>query len=269
MKNKQVSILILDYSRPKEGRVLLESLKKHLKIDVEIVYLVNGAKEKDEYEYAFDFYREELIDNLIIHKYGNGGGFGHTDLFKYCRTKYAFFVQVDHELVLDITQKEIDFFISLLNDYKMVDLAGNQGNGVYSDRTNFWRVSDFNHLCVSIFAGGGPGCMDGKLRWNENYLQEEFKNNNYKIAHINPLFFADKGCYSYRENLDGSKWVHRTDTKELKLIKGPIKDIVDYPKFSSQEWENVLRTQTWQEWGIPELEKPHSFQYFQHSEKTL
>ena len=53
-------------------------------------------------------------------------------------------------------------------------------------------------------------------------------------------------------------WKHRTDTKELWLVKGPVKQKAEFPFLSDEEWQEVLETQKW-EGRIPERELPHSF----------
>lgn len=260
--NYKASYAILDYSRPAQARILLESIKKYSKIDAPIIYLVNGAKKSEEFEYALEFYRAGLIDELIILKQGLGGGLGHCDLFRWCRTPYLFFLQVDHELIQEIDPDTLDFFVNLieLDDYKYVDLAGNQGQGKYSDRANFWRVSDFNELNVADNAGGGPGIFTAN-RWNENYLQEKFKENDWKIAHLNPIFFKDCGKESVREYADGGKTLHFTDTKEL-FILNPLKEKNEWLNLESWEWVLVLENK-WPPGQIPVRDVPHSFKYWE------
>lgn len=259
----KVSILILDFNRKEEGRNLLESIKNLVSFDKEVVYLTNGG----ESDYAYDFYKEGLIDTLIIKKHGDGGGFGQTDLFRYCKTKYAYFVQVDQLLVLPITQDTNDKFIQLLNSgYHCIDLNGDQSNrGVWTDRAHFIDVEFFNNL--GPFPNFGPGLDNGK--WNEQHLQEKFQENNYKIAHIKPTFFADCGRYSVRQagKYGEGVLIHSTDEKRMFVIK-PIKEkCLVYPPLNNDEWSDMLEGR-WPVWGkdkegrIPEAWKPHSFTFW-------
>jgi hypothetical protein len=56
-------------------------------------------------------------------------------------------------------------------------------------------------------------------------------------------------------------WKHRTDTKELWMIKKPTEKF-DFPYFNDEEWELVLNN-GWIDGEIPEKEKKHSFTYWQ------
>lgn len=248
---EKVSYLILDFNRPEEGKLLLDSLKKFAKHDKEIVYLTNGGKS----DYAYDFLKNGLIDTLIVKKNGDGGGFGQTDLFKYCKTKYAFFIQVDHILINEITEYHIDQFVELLNGgFKCVDLNGDQsGKDMWTDRAHFIDVDFFNSL--GPFPNFGPGLENGK--WNEQHLQEKFRENNYKIAHISPLFFADNGKISIREAGDGI-YKHYTDTKQLWILKKPTFKTEIYPPFDDFEWSKVLSGE-WIDGKIPSRWKKDSF----------
>jgi len=241
-----------------ETRVCLESIKRHAKFSYKVILLDNGGAEP----YSWNFLKEGLCDILISKSVGRGGGFGQTDLFRFCDTEYAFFIQNDQELVCDINQDHIDSMINVLNNgyrCRCIDLNGDQsGRGVWTDRAHFIDVKFFNSLAP--FPNGGPGDHH-HLRWNENYLQEIFEKNNYKIAHSG-VAFADRGKWSVRVNPDGSRWRHRTDTKALYLVQGPIKDRYVYPKFSEKEWEEVLSSQNWPEGKIPEEEILSSFNHW-------
>jgi hypothetical protein len=248
----KISYLILDFNKPQEGLNLLLSIQKFAKHDKEIVYLCNGG----ESDYAVDFYKKGLVDTLIIKKDGDGGGFGQSDLWRYCKTDYAFFIQVDHVLLREINQSIIDVFINLLDkeNYKCIDLNGDQSNrDAWTDRAHFMRTSFFNSL--SPFPNGGPG-MDS-IPWNEEYLGNIFKNNDYQIAHMD-LFFGDCGKWSIREAGDGL-YKHRCDTKVLYVLKKPTYKTGVYPPFNDKEW-NLCLNGDWPENGcIPESWKPHSF----------
>lgn len=265
-KIPSISVLILDYSRPREGEILLNSLKKHLKIPAKIIYLVNGASEAAEFEYAVEFFKNGLIDELIIKKNGNGGGFGHCDLTENCKSDYFFFLQVDHELIRDIDSDVINILIETLNDptpptFKMLDLAADQGRGQYSDRAHFWKTEEFLKLNVRANAGGGPGKFT-HLRWNENYIQEKFKENNWHIAHVEPLFFRDLGKESVREYADGGKTLHETDTKILKILR-PLKEKNEWLKLTDEEWEEVFSGNWPTEGKIPAGDLKNSFKYWE------
>ena len=243
----KVSYLILDFNRPQEGRILLESLKQFANHDKEIVYLTNGGSS----DYAYDFYKEGLIDTLIIKKHGDGGGFGQTDLFRYCKTKFAFFVQVDQRLIREINEDLIKYFVNLLNTHKCVDLNGDQSRrDAWTDRAHFIDCEFFNSL--GPFPNFGPGLDHGL--WNERYLQDKFKDNNYKIAHIEPLFFQDMGKYSVRQAGKHGEGVliHTTDSKQMWVIK-PLKEACEtYPPLDQAEFSDML-SGNWPIWGKDEV----------------
>lgn len=251
----KVSLLVLDFEKKFESRLLLDSIKKGCQFDYELIYLSNGGRQ----DYVFDYYKEGLIDILITKKKGDGGGYGQTDLFRYCRTKYAYFIQNDNVLINTITEETNNKFIELLeNGYHCIDLNGDQsGRGVWTDRPHFINVDFFNSL--GPFPNFGPGLDNGK--WNEQHLQEKFIENNYKIAHIKPLFFADNGKWSVREAGDGV-FKHRTDTKQMYVVKKPTYMTDVYPPFDKElEWPKVLAGK-WVDGDIPVAWKKHSFKFW-------
>lgn len=253
----KVSYLILDFNRPEEGLNLLLSIQKFAKHDKEIVYLCNGG----ESDYALDFYKRGLIDILIIKKDGDGGGFGQTDLWRFCKTDYAFFIQVDHVLLREITQNTIDNFVNLLENenYKCIDINGDQSNkDAWTDRAHFMKTAFFNSL--SPFPNGGPG-LDS-IPWNEEYLGNTFKEKKYNIAHINQPFFGDCGKWSIREAGDGL-YKHRCDTKVLYILKTPSYKTDIYPPFNDDEWIMAIGGKWPVEGMIPESWRKHSFKVWQ------
>jgi hypothetical protein len=69
----------------------------------------------------------------------------------------------------------------------------------------------------------------------------------------------DNGYRAIRQNPDGSLWEHKADTRELRLLKGPVQTKNIYPNFTDAEWDEVLKSQTWPEWKIPEKDVPYSY----------
>lgn len=253
--SEQVSILILDFNRPEEGKTLLLSLRKFANFNKEIIYMCNGG----ESDYAHSFYKEGLIDTLIVKRNGRGGGWGQTDLFKSCNNKYAIFLQVDHALIQYLSQQTIDTCIKALNDgFKCIDLNGDQsGRGIWTDRAHLINVDFFNSL--GPFPNFGPGLDNGK--WNEQHLQEKFKENGYRIAHIKPTFFLDAGKWSVRQAGNGL-FKHRCDLKTLYVLKQPTYKTEVYPPLNEAEWGEVLSGNWPKEGKIPEQWKEHSFKFW-------
>lgn len=238
MRTDIVSFLVLSFRKPLETRLCLESIRDHAKIPHEIVLLDNGSREQD----AWDLYQEGLCDVLISKQNGRGGGVGQTDLFRYCDTQYAYFVQSDQILKHDITHEVQARFIQALSTpelgFRCVDLNGDQSqSGRWTDRAHFIDVSWFNSLAP--FPGGGPGPLH-ELRWNENYLQEVFDRLGNPIVHIKPVFFADNGVTTVRELPCGGICRMRTDTKAVWWIKPPTSPYV-FPEHTPDEWAAAIR----------------------------
>lgn len=230
MDNLKVSFLVLDYKKPEEAYNCLKSIRDNVSFNYQIIYQDNGSNDK----YPLDFYNSGLCDVLISRKKGKGGGFGQTDLFRYCDTEYAFFVQSDQFLRAKLDDSHLAYLVSLIeNGYHCVDLNGDQSNrGVWTDRAHFINVNFFNSL--GPFPNGGPG-MD-HLPWNEKHLQDKFEHNKYQIAHIKPAIFADNGVFTIRQGPDGSILKMRTDTKQLWWIKNPTQKYI-FPELYDDEWE--------------------------------
>ena len=247
MSEIKCSFLVLDFKKEVETYNCLLSIKKHAMFPHKIIYLDNGAFDE---KYPHEFYKDGLCDVLIRKKNGMGGGYGQTDLIRYCDTPYFFFVQNDQELILDLSPENMDYFIGLLNNgYNCVDLNGDQSRrGAWTDRAHFMKTEFFNSL--GPFPNGGPG--HDSEPWNESYLQYKFQENNYKIAHIKPAPFKDCGKWSVREAGDGL-YKHRCDTKILFVEKIPTYKTEVFPPFNDEEWELALSGNWPKEGKVPEL----------------
>jgi hypothetical protein len=89
-------------------------------------------------------------------------------------------------------------------------------------------------------------------------MQQYIKNNLLEMVSVHPFIISDAGKWAVRENPDGSRWKHRTDTKELWMISPPSEKYV-YPKFTDEEWDQVLTSKEWLDGGIPKEEVESSF----------
>ena len=250
---------ILDFNRPKEAEFLLKSLEKNAKFEHEVVYLSNGGEQ----EYVWEFYEQGRIDKLILNKKGNGCGLGTRQLFQSCMGEWILYVQVDQFLFQELNEIHISQMIDALqknpNSF-YVDMANNQGHGKFSERAGFFERKRYLTMPKIDEIVGGPGPHADK-QWTENYVQEYMAENGLTYFTGNGcFFFGDNGGDSVRENPDGSKWKHFTDTKSLFLISGPVKEKFSYPNFTDEEWEDVLLNQKWPDGQIPIKEKPYSFE---------
>lgn len=246
-----VEFLLLDFYRPEETKLCVKSIRSNTSFDYKIRLLHNGPAE----EYHGDLLESGLINYLHTNDANLGCGMGTMQLFAYCKTKYAFYVQVDQILRSKITQDSIDFFIKYIekNDrVKYVDLAGNQGHGQYSERAAFVPVDWYNNIRKSP---GGPGPLS-HITWTEQCVQEHMREKVETFASTH--LFLDNGKFSVRSNPDGSIWRHRTDQKTLWCIKKPNEKYV-YPKLNDDEWKEAIAGNWPKEGKIPEKQKKDSF----------
>lgn len=249
-----VEILILDYNRPNELSDLLDSLDQFCQFDKKIVVLNNGGC----VEKARALKDRGLIDKLIENPVNVGCGLGTIQLFSQCESEYAFYVQVDHKLTFPLDQSAVDMFIRNIEegaDY--IDLAGDQGNGKYSERAQF--ISKQKYLMVPKDAGG-PGPLDC-LKWTEECVQDADLNRmTINIMHGSRQYpiFADCGYSSVRSNPDGSEWKHEPDTKRVFCLKKP-KEKFSFPPLSDDEWDLAIKGDWPTEGKIIEAWKENSF----------
>lgn len=256
----KVSFLVLDYNKPEETLTCLRSIKEYADVDKEVVLLSNGGNQ----DHAMRYYKEGLIDRLILNRENSGCGNGTVQLFESCQTEYAFYVQNDQFLSYSFGQSLVDKFIDILDfdpTIFCIDVAGQQaGQNVYSERAHFIKVSRYLKVDKGIPGQlGGPGPFNFN-KYTEQYVQEHCKINNLSIIHAVPLF-SDNGKWSIREIGDGI-YKHRCDTKELYILKKPTYKTEIYPPFNDKEWESVLNGQ-WVDGSIPEAWSKHSFVVWQ------
>ena len=265
-KEPKVSFLVLDFRKPEESRLLLESLKRHVKFDHKVIYLHNG---NEKYTYHQDFLNEGLIDQLIVSKKNEGLGIGTRNLFAACFSPYAIYVQNDQILGRDLVEDELDYLVNFLDredmtnnffEIKSISLAGAPcEHGIYSERAHLIRTSFYKYLESEVLLPSGGAGPYHNEPWREGAIQKIYKENNLSHFIYQSPLFMDNGKEAVRENPDGSVWKHKPDTKRLWLIRGPVKEKFIYPKFSDNEWESVLSTQSWPDGKIPENEVKDSF----------
>lgn len=247
-----LSVLVLDFRKPEMTRDCLVSIREHLKVPHKTVLLDNGGGQ----DYPWQWYREGLCDVLISKREGRGGGYGQTDLFRWCDTPYALFVQNDQTLIVDIEESAFSQMTGVLASgrYRCVDLNGDQsGRGVWTDRAHLIETAFFNSL--GPFPNGGPG-LDAQS-WNEAYLQRVFAERGYRIFHVTQPVFSDCGKVSVREAGDGL-YSHECDRKGLTVLRKPTYRTDVYPPLTPEEWQRMLAGE-WRDGDIPEQWRPHSF----------
>jgi hypothetical protein len=256
-----VNFLVLDYNRPTESALCLTSIRNHVKFDYKIIYLSNGGQQ----DYPIKYYARGLVDKLILRKDNSGCGLGTRELFNDfdLNCDLVCYVQCDQFMIRDFVIKELNYYKDILNSKENcvshIDLAGNQGHGIYSERAHLMLKSFYNKIPNGI-AGPGPFSGDGK--WTEQYVQEYLKEKNYQFV-LAPLMFADNGKVSIREYKCGGKLCLYTDTKEL-FILSPLKERDDQPNLllTDEEWLKILNGE-WVNGTIPEKYKDCSFKVWE------
>lgn len=253
------NFLILDYNRPKESELCLKSIKTFAKFDYSIVYLSNGGEQ----EYVYNYYKNGLIDKLILRKNNSGCGLGTRELFNDfdLDCDYVFYVQCDQFMARELHLAEIEHYLSnLQDDILYIDLAGNQGHNNYSERAHLINKHAYNKIPNTR---GGPGPYANE-KWTEQSLQDYMKDNKLSFLSIKPAVFADNGKISYRQFPCGGETMHFTDTKQLWILKPLKQKYLDWPniELNDKEWELVLSNK-WVNGTVPEKLKQHSFNHWQ------
>lgn len=250
-----ISYLVLAYNRPQELYNCLQSIRHNTKFDHQIIVCANGGQQ----DYYWQFYNQGLIDKLILRKTNGGLGIGTIELFNACDTEFGIYFQEDQFLGRVFAKEELDKITKLLVEdpcIRCVSIAGNTNQNMYSERAHVINTQFYNSIPNKSYFGAGP-FHNGE--WNESIVNKYFQSNNFKHFIWPTPLVIDNGHSAVRENPDGSIWKHYPDTKELWLLKGPVKERFIYPSFTDLEWETVLNTQNWPPGQIPENEKSSSF----------
>jgi hypothetical protein len=261
-QDPQVSFLVLDFKRPTSALLCLESLKRHVKFPHHIIYCHNGVE-----DYPVQFLKEGLIDQLVMPRENTGLGLGTRALYGACFSPLAVYWQVDQVMGRDFTQDELNHLAKMLDPKYRVDgsrivtsisLAGPVcGQGVFSERAHILPTALYKGFERGLSAGGaGPW---HHLLWREGQLQQMYRSEGWIHFTDWPPLAIDNGRDAIRTNPDGSEWRHLPDTKQLWLLKGPVRERYVYPKLSDAEWARVLETQYWEPGAIPEQEVKDSF----------
>lgn len=263
-KEPELSIIILDFVREAESRLCLESIRRHVKFPVKVIYYHNGPA-----DYPYKFYQEGLCDTFVQTQKNEGLGIGTRDLYRMVFSPFVMTLQSDQIIGRDFTQEEFKQIKAIWGEKALIgdsqigsiSLAGPVcSKGVFSERAGIMRTDFYQYMEKYIPLGySGCGPYDGAMRWREGQIQDFYKSQG--IIHYTewPALVIDNGRISERQNPDGSRWRHFPDTKQLWLVSGPVKEKNVYPKFSDREWDEVLASQKWEPGKIPENEVAHSF----------
>lgn len=242
-----VSFLVLDFQKPAESRLCLESIERHALFPHKTIYLHNG-----ESDYACQLFKDGLIDQFIQTRTNNGLGIGTRDLFAASFSRYSILFQNDQILAQDFTHQMLDQLIALLwlqNEAKTstiasVSLAGQvAGPGIYSERghlieTSFYKAMELVDQRLG-YAGAGPYNDSGD--WREAQIQSYYKERGFVHFTQLPPMVQDNGVWTIRD-LAGGRMRMRTDTKALTWLKPPIERAV-FPDHTDEEWTLAIAGQ--------------------------
>lgn len=247
--------LILDYNRPAESLVLLNSIKRHVKFQHKVIFYSNGGIQ----DYAFDFFQKGLIDTLVLNKLNEGSSIGTIRLTEICYSKYFINLQCDNYLIRDFYLEEaIDMARTLEEtDAGAIDFAM-VGNQVFSERAFMSRVDFYSRNPFFSAAGTGPFQSD-TLPNSEQAMTKWLQVNNKKIRHWPNRLIADNGKYAVLEIGQGV-FKRRTDTQELSILKTP-KEKAPAFNLTDAEWDIILKGD-WADWRIPEKSREWVFHFY-------
>jgi len=264
-----LTVAVLDFCKPHESRLCLESVKRHLKVGHKIIFCDNGSGE----DYPLQFVREGLVDQLIVNRDSTGLGLGTRDLFAAVFSPVTLYLQNDQIFVRDFQEME---FVGLVNQFGAGDgtrkigsisLAGQPcGPNIYSERahlisTKFYKDMERNGLLG--YHGAGK-YHDGV--WRERQIQDLYAKEG--LVHWMPPILpwvSDNGVYALRDMGEGGVWLHRTDTKALWVIIPPQTKNPAYPKLTDEEFETAKRGE-WVDATIPSQEAKDSFHCWDETE---
>lgn len=265
-----LSILVLDYMKPIESRLCLQSIKEYVKIPHQVIFCDNGSGE----DYPMQFVRDGLVDQLIVNRDSRGLGLGTRDLYSLTHSYWTIYLQNDQLFERDLTETEFYQIGSWMGGrdsrgktVASISLAGAPcGVGEYSERAHLIRTSDYklweDRIPLGHY-GAGP-YHNGP--WREERMQSHYRSSSLThLAWPQPLV-QDNGVYAIRgmNDKEGGLWLHRTDNKRLWCIIPPTRCNPAYPKFTDEE-RNIAERGEWPDGAIPELELPHSFSCWDHT----
>ncbi len=267
-----LSVAVLDFCKPIESRLCLQSVKDHIKFPHRVIFCDNGSSE----DYAMDFVREGLVDQLIVNRESTGLGLGTRDLFAACHSALTLYLQNDQIMARDLTQDELADEIcgkmyapqwqgGVYGSCMSVSLAGAPcGVGVYSERAHIIETQFYKNMEEQGVLGyhGAGKYHDGP--WREAQIQALYKEKGWMHYIYEKPLVQDNGVYAVRDMGEAGVWVHRTDSKALWCIVPPkIKNPV-YPKLSDVEFA-IAAAGEWPDGRVPEVEVKDSFRCWDHT----
>lgn len=256
--NKEISFLIVDFNRPNESRLLVESLHKHVKFEnYEVIFYSNGGIQ----DYVIDFYKKGLITRLILNQKNDGIGMAQPRLIEFCQTDYFINVQCDRYMSRDFSLEELNSMKHTFDDNKKLGAIDFCFNNIFSENAYMMNT---NFACkVPNHKGGGPGPFYFLGEGSETSTYNWIIKNKLEVKKWPYKLFDDSGMYAVQELPCGGIFKKRTDTQQLTIIKKPLKKYNEVPglRISDKEWEQILNG-TYINGTIPDGHKKDVFFYF-------
>ena len=285
--DKQFSFLVLDYNRPTESELCLQSIRNMVKFDnYEVVFYSNGGGQ----DYVYDFYKRGLIDRCILNSTNEGTGFGTMKLIQSCATDFFMSIQCDNYLNREFHQDELDAMITMIKETNVfcIDLShADTNNNLFSERCYVMETDFYNANPNQV--GGGPGPyidltwtekttqewvthlsqeIDGQtinsvvLHWQlEELLQEYDKLDISDPSHANHTPFeywivdhtliSNSGKYTVRSCKYGGEYKFRNDTQQLWILRKPSQKSEFGKNINDEEWDKILKDE-WEQGSVPE-----------------
>lgn len=264
----RLTVCLLDYNRPKESARCLDSIYRHLFLpddQWQLLYLSNGGNQS----HAHQWYNSGYIDTLILNRVNVGCGIAMRQMVQAALTEWVLLLQTDQYMIKTFSQLDFAHMVQTLehpNGQSILyyDLAGNQGNGRYSERAQL--INRRRYLDIPGFDDiiGGPGPY-AQSKWTEQHIQEYMRANSLSfVSDESTRFFADNGKWSERDygaEYGFAKTRHSTDEKRLFILSPFSKRADGFPNLNltDEEWEQVLAGKWPVEGKVPEADKAHSF----------
>lgn len=261
-----LTVAVLDFQKPAETRLCLESIRRHVKVPHKVVYYHNGGSA----DYPYQLFHEGLVDTLIQTRVNNGLGVGTRDVMAASHSRYTIYHQNDQVFIRDLTETDFEAMTKVLSGSELlpggsrstltISLAGSPcGEGVYSERSYLIETAmyrEWEQRGLLGHHGAGP-YHNGP--WREAQIQAYYRHfGGWHFAWPQPLVM-DNGQYAVRDMREAGVWVHRPDTKKCWCVVPPKERNSVYPQFDSDEWDQALSPAGWPDGRIPRRELATSF----------
>lgn len=253
-----ISILILDYNRPQNLYMCLESIKQFVKFKCEVNVLINGGDPNP----AYNLFLNHIPSRITFSKQNEGSSLGILRLVQSCSTKYFIFLQSDNMFKREFSQEEVDQMIQNLerDEVGAIDLTGMVPEGCQFSERAFIMKTDL-YLSQDEITGYGTGPFFNPKELNSEQVITNFIYKNGKmVCGWRPYIIQDIGKYAIFETPCGGIFKRRCDTHQIWVIKKPEKQI-DLFSLNDEEWKIILEGR-WVGGSIPEHGKANMFFYF-------